>query len=102
MSYEGTKTWLIRKPVISEKSMLSLSTRNVATFEVDKKATKPMIKKAVEELFNVRVKRVRTAKYLGKVKRTRMVLGRTSNKKRAFVELYPGEKISIFDQGAQL
>jgi large subunit ribosomal protein L23 len=99
----GRKSTLIRKPVVTEKSMKLLSSQNVATFEVDRLATKPMIKRAIQDLFNVRVKRVRTHQRPGKWVNARQgFLGHKSAAKRAFIELYPGEKISVFDQGAQV
>lgn len=95
--------WLIRRPVVTEKSTFLLSTRNIATFDVDPRATKPLIKKTVESLFQVRVKSVRTMNRLGKVVRSKLGQhSRRSSFKRAFVELYPGEKISLLDQGAQV
>ena len=94
---------LIRRPVVTEKSTQLLGTRNIAAFDVDPKATKPMIKRAVESLFQVRVKRVRTMNRLGKVVRSKFGKhSRRSSFKRAYVELYPGEKISLLDQGAQI
>jgi large subunit ribosomal protein L23 len=98
MNFAMDPGWLLKRPVISEKSTEMLGKLNIAQFIVDKKATKPQIKHAVEKAFSVKVKSVRVANYLGKMKRHQQMLGRRSSFKKAFVELFPGQKISIFEQ----
>jgi len=88
-------------PVVTEKSVIlkedstdENATRNagqVLTFKVDKKATKVDIKGAVEEIFNVKVARVRTVLYEGKMKRRGRIEGRRSGFKKAYVTLKKGE-----------
>jgi len=75
---------------------------NKFVFEVHPDANKREIKLAVEKMFNVKVKEVRTAKIRGKTKTTFMRAGRFTGKqpdrKKAIVTLAPGENIDIFDQ----
>ena len=61
------------------------------TFRVDKKATKPEIKNAVEEIFNVKVSSVRTVQYEGKIKKRGRIEGRRPSWKKAYVTLKKGE-----------
>jgi large subunit ribosomal protein L23 len=88
-------------PVISEKA-LGLSEGGTYVFEVQMNANKIEIKRAVEELFQVSVRRVRTTVSKGREirRRTRKtsVAGRTSDQKRAYVTLIEGQKISIFEE----
>jgi len=87
---------IIKKPVITEKSMQLLED-NKYTFIVDMKANKPEIRKAVEELFKVKVEKVRTMRVKGKPKRFRNSVGRTPDVKKAIVTLGEGEKIELFE-----
>ena len=64
---------VIWRPVVTEKSTIEREARNVVTFAVDPHAGKIEIKRAVEELFNVKVIDVRTSRVRGKMKR----VGRT-------------------------
>jgi large subunit ribosomal protein L23 len=68
---------IIRSPAITEKATL-LSEANQVVFNVAGTASKPEIKKAVEELFSVKVKAVNTLNRKGKVKRFRGIRGRQS------------------------
>jgi len=63
-------------------------------FLVDKNANKIQIKKAVESLYKVKVRDVRTCIYFGKMKKVRYQLGRTPDLKKAVVTLKEGQKIS--------
>ncbi len=60
---------IVKKPLITEKSTIQKETHNQLTFEVDRKANKVEIRRAVEKVFNVRVVDVRTMQMKGKVKR---------------------------------
>ena len=95
-------TWdILKSPIVTEKSVLlkedstdEASERKqgqVLTFRVDKKATKPEIKSAVQEVFNVKVANVRTVQYEGKVKRRGRIEGRKAAFKKAYVTLLKGE-----------
>ncbi|MCQ0990172.1 50S ribosomal protein L23 [Jiella marina] len=85
---------VITSPVITEKSTLQ-SESNQVVFNVPKTATKPEIKAAVENLFNVKVAAVNTLVRKGKVKRFRGRIGRQSDKKKAVVTLAEGQSIDV-------
>lgn len=93
---------IIFKPVITERSTALKETSNKFVFEVDPRANKREIKLAVEKMFNVTVKRIRTSIVPGKVKTSFMRGGRFTGKrpdrKKAVVTLAEGDKIDIFDQ----
>lgn len=85
---------VIRSPIITEKATMA-SEQNQVLFRVSSSATKPEIKKAVEALFNVKVKAVNTLVRKGKVKRFRGMKGRQSDVKKAIVTLEPGHAIDV-------
>lgn len=87
---------IIVKPIITEKSM-GMMEENKYTFKVSKKANKVDIKKAVEEIFKVKVVDVKTMNMKGKVKRVGRSVGRTSDWKKAIVTLQDGDSIEIFE-----
>lgn len=87
---------ILKKPLITEKSM-DLVNENKYTFIVDTKSNKVEIKKAVEELFKVKVEKVNTMKYKGRMTRVRGRLGFTQDYKKAVVTLRQGDKIEIFE-----
>ena len=92
MSYE-----IIKKPVITENSMDQMADRKY-TFEVAKDANKIEIKKAVEEVFGVKVEKVTTMRVLGKVKRMGANSGKRPDWKKAIVKLTDNSKtIEFFD-----
>ena len=88
---------VLKSPVVTEKSVLLKEAtseegeRQVLTFRVDKKAGKDDIRKAVEEIFNVKVATVHTVNYKGKMKRRGRTEGRRPNWKKAYVTLKKGE-----------
>ncbi len=95
--------YLVKKPVITEKSIDLANQQNVYTFLVDLKATKSQIKSVIEEMFDVTVDRVNTLITPSKRKRsrrTRKVELETVNKK-AMVKLKEGDTIELFDIGGQ-
>ncbi|MEO0089379.1 MAG: 50S ribosomal protein L23 [candidate division WOR-3 bacterium] len=83
---------IIIRPILSEKA-LRLREYNQYIFEVAKDANKIDIKKAVEELFKVKVEKVRTINVRGKPRRMGIFEGRTSSWKKAIVTLKEGERI---------
>lgn len=85
---------VIVSPVITEKTTLA-SEHNQVVFKVAKNATKPEIKKAVESLFDVKVKAVNTLVRKGKQKRFRGILGKQSDFKKAIVTLVEGQTIDV-------
>jgi len=90
---------VLRRPLITEKSTALKETQRTLGFEVHRDATKPEIKKAVEQLFGVKVAEVRVANVHGKVKRQGRYVGRRPDWKKAYVVLKEGEKmVEFFDQ----
>ena len=85
---------VIVSPVITEKSTLA-SEENKVVFNVARDASKPEIKRAVEDLFGVKVTAVNTVLRKGKVKRFRGHLGKQGDKKIAFVTLAEGQSIDV-------
>lgn len=92
---------VIQRPIITEKSTALKEANNRYVFRVDIRANKRQIKKAVEELFTVRVKRVTTTVYRGKPKtvmnRAGRFHGKSPNWKKAYVTLAEGDSIEVFD-----
>src|SRR5262245_47055097 len=80
---------VVIRPIITEKGTHQSTHRHAYPFEVNPWATKEEIKAAVEELFGVRVKKVRTHNREGKRRRFRFRMGRLSNWKKAIVTLHP-------------
>ena len=85
---------LIRSPYITEKAS-SLGTINQVVFKVDISASKLEIKKAVEDLFDVKVDNVTTSTQKGKSKRNRFGIYKRSDYKKAFVSLKEGSEIQF-------
>jgi large subunit ribosomal protein L23 len=88
---------IIRRPLITEKSTIQKEMNNQLAFEVDRRANKIEIKKAVERIFKVQVEDVRTQNYQGKIKRLGRNTGRRRHWKKAIVTLKPGQKIEFFE-----
>ncbi len=96
------KTSLIKRPLITEKTLQLANEQNVYVFEVDYKATKTQIQSAIEEIFEVEVERVNTQLMPSKrrkVGKKRMPKLSTSSKK-AMVKLSDGQTIELFDISA--
>jgi large subunit ribosomal protein L23 len=87
---------IIRRPLITEKAA-DLIAEDKYSFRVDSRANKTEIKKAVEEVFKVKVKKVRTISVPGKPKRMGRYVGRTSPWKKAIVTLERGQEIPFFE-----
>jgi len=92
--------FIINKPIITEKSLKD-ATNGIFTFDVDRNAKKPQIKKAIEEIFKVHVRAVSTNIVKGKKRMVgRKRLASTEpDKKKARVRLAKGEKIDLFEVG---
>jgi len=80
---------VIVAPIVTEKGTHQSQHKRAYPFQVNLWATKVQIKAAVEELFNVRVDKVRTQNRLGKQRRFRFRRGRLANWKKAIVTLHP-------------
>ena len=87
---------VILRPLVTEKGTHQFTHHNAYPFQVNPWATKDQIKAAVEELFNVRVEKVRTQTRLGKKRRYRFRIGRMPNWKKAIVTLHADDRIEFF------
>lgn len=85
---------IIHHPVVTEKSTTG-SAHGQVTFQVDRRATKPEIRLAVEKLFDVEVISVNTLNYKGKKKRFRGRVGYRKSTKKAIVTLREGHVIDV-------
>lgn len=88
---------IIKRPLVTEKSMAAQGQADRYLFSVDLKAGKRDVADAVEKLFKVHVVRVNTAVMRGKIKKVGRSSGKRSNWKKAFVTLRAGEKIELFE-----
>jgi len=88
---------IIVRPIITEKTSATQANENQYTFEVTRDANKREIKKAVESLFSVQVRQVRTAQQRGKWRRRGVHVGKRPNWKKAVVTVAEGEVIDVFE-----
>lgn len=86
---------IIRRPVLTEKSYAGTASK-IYTFEVAKDANKVEIKKAVEEIFGVKVEKITTATINGKLKRQGRTQGHTPDWKKATIRLTEDSKAIEF------
>ncbi len=91
------KFHIIKRPLITEKSTLLKELGDYVAFEVDRRATKLQIKRAVEQIFNVKVVGVKTMIVPGKAKRLGRSAGRVPSWKKALVKLKEGNTIEFFE-----
>ena len=90
---------ILKSPVVTEKSVLLKEATSeegegqILTFRVNRKAGKLDIRRAVEEIFSVKVAKVRTAHYEGKMKKRGRHEGRRANWKKAYITLKKGEPL---------
>jgi large subunit ribosomal protein L23 len=90
---ETTQYQIIRRPIITEKGLGVKETQHTVVFEVAADATKTQIKEAVQQIFKVKVSDVRTANFLGKMRRRGQSSGYRRDWKKAYVKLAEGEKM---------
>lgn len=91
---------VLRRPIITEKTSHQNAKLNQVSFEVADKATKAMIKEAIETIFEVKVRRVNTLVVPAKKKlagSSRRTVSRRKSYKKAIITLEPGESIDIFE-----
>jgi large subunit ribosomal protein L23 len=88
---------IIKRPLITEKTSIQKEDYNQISFEVDRKANRVEIKRAIENIFKVNVDTVRTMQVKGKTKQRGRVVGKRRNWKKAVVKLMPGERIDFFE-----
>ena len=93
--------FIIERPMLTEKGAEMKELKNRYVFRVNRRANKREIKEAVEKLFNVKVKDVRTAVYAGKksvaMNRAGRYSGLKASWKKAYVTLHEGQNIEAFD-----
>lgn len=87
---------IIIAPIISENSTNLIEKYNTYTFKVLKSANKIEIKKAIEEIFKVKVLNVNTINVTGKRRRVRYQVGKTPDWKKAMIKLAEGDEIEVF------
>jgi large subunit ribosomal protein L23 len=92
MQYE-----IIKRPLNTEKTNIQKEVANQVTFEVDRRANRIEIKRAIETAFQVKVAGVKTMQIKGKTKRRGRFVGKRRNWKKAIVTLVPGERIDFFE-----
>ena len=87
---------VIVRPLVTEKGMHRANRHNAYSFEVVAEATKADIRRAVEELFNVKVDKVAVQNRVGKARRSRVRRTTAKAWKKAVVKLKPDNKINLF------
>ena len=89
---------IIKRPVVTEKATQLADEENTYVFEVDRRANKIEIKKAIEHIYGVHVEKVRVVNMKPKRGRWgRRVVTRKPARKKAYVKVREGEKIQIFE-----
>lgn len=86
---------IIKRPLSSEKSVGDRETSNSYHFEVDRRVNKIQVKEAIEKLFEVKVLAVRTLNKVGKTRKYRNKIFKTSGWKKAIVTLKEGDRIDL-------
>lgn len=87
---------VLLRPLVTEKGVHRASRNNQYAFEIHREATKLDVRRAVESLFDVKVVKVRTQNRKGKDRRFKFRVGRTSDWKKAIVELDADSRIDFF------
>jgi large subunit ribosomal protein L23 len=88
---------IIKAPIDTEKTNLQKELLNQVSFEVYPSANRVEIKRAVEHIFDVKVKSVKTMNVKGKVKMRGRITGKRRDWKKALVTLMPGHRINFFE-----
>ncbi len=88
---------IIRRPLVTEKSSIDRDANNTVTFAVDPRANKVEIRRAVEQIFGVRVLDVHTMRMPRKTRRVGRNVGRRPEWKKAIVKLAENESIEFFE-----
>ncbi len=87
---------ILRRPILTEKSTRGMELQNAYVFEIVPRANKLMVRRAVEELFDVKVIKVNIRHRKGKLKRVGRSIGFSKNRKDAVVTLRAGDKLDIY------
>ncbi len=88
---------VIQRPLVTEKSTIGREELNLVTFAVNPRANKHDVRRAVEELFEVKVAEVRTMRQPRKTRRMGKFIGRRPEWKKAIVRLAEGQSIEFFE-----
>ena len=88
---------VVIRPVVTERSTIMADEEDAFTFVVAEDANKIEIKRAVETLFDVKVRSVNTMRYRGKLRRVGRNYGRRPSFKKAIVKLAEGERIDVYE-----
>ena len=87
---------ILLRPVITEKTTHGIETLNTYVFDIAVNANKIMVRRAVEEIFNVKVVKVNIRNRRGKAKRIGRSIGYGKDRKEAIVTLRQGDKLDIY------
>jgi len=88
---------IIKKPLFTEKGAFLKESENKVLVEVDSGANKLEIKKAVEQIFKVKVEKVSTVSVKGKIRTYGRFSGRRPDRKKAIITLKKGEKLDFIE-----
>lgn len=88
---------IVKRPLFTEKGSALKEAENKLLVEVDRDSNKIEIKKAMEEIFKVKIEKVATIKTHGKWKRQGKSLGKRSDRKKALITLKKGEKLDFIE-----
>ena len=91
-------TDVLKKPVLTEKSLLLQQNENKYTFDVDVTANKIEVKQAVEKMFDVKVESVNIMNVKPKTKRMGKYVGKINKRRKAIVKLKEGYEINLFGE----
>ena len=94
--HDQIRTILI-EPHVSEKTTLLNQENGQIAFRVRSDSNKKQIKRAVEEMFNVKVSSVKTVSVKGKKKRMGMRSGKTNDGKKAYIKLAEGQNLDFMN-----
>jgi len=89
-------TYVIKRPLITEKATWESQRHNRVSFAVDRRATKTQVRRAVQQLYDVKVEKVLTQIRKGEHFRNRFGYGKKSDWKKAVVVLAEGDQIDLF------
>ncbi|MCA9278479.1 MAG: 50S ribosomal protein L23 [Phycisphaeraceae bacterium] len=89
-------SYVIKKPLLTERTTATMEAANQYAFIVDRRATKDQIRDAVASLYGVRVLKVRTSNQKGETRRLRYGWVKQATVKKAFVRLHEEDRIELF------
>lgn len=89
---------IIKRPIITEKSMKLMDAENKITFEVAQGSNKTEVRQAVEQVFGVKVEKVNIVNVRPRTKRVGKYVGETARVRKAVVTLKAGEEIKLFGE----